>query len=474
MNPSSRRFAIMMFRWPLVALTLVSFALPGLAQTVQPRPDLKVLRFDPQAEVNISLARILENLNHSQISRGAVIASPSQRDPDYFFHWVRDAGLTMGALIDFAHRHPRVPQAIQQWSLHERTLQNISSQAPGGLGEPKFHVDGRIFSGPWGRPQNDGPAIRAWATLKAFGVADEFVLTDLEYLRREWMNADFDLWEEVRGHHFFTRYAQMTAFRSASIALMRQQRRDLAQAYAHEAARIESTLPSFIDTRRQTVTPTLPGSQGVQKHAGVDVSVILAMIYFGPTSKWSVSQSYVLATAHRLEQVFTEIYPINKHFADMAPAIGRYPEDVYDGNGFSGGHPWYLATFGMAEFYCQLVEDLARRGSLMLDPVNLPFFQAVAPDLTQGAYTSLHSSQTHFWDLLSALQTKAESFISRALFHGGTDRHFAEQFDRHNGYRRGARDLTWSYASHLRAIQRCQGTQLGLDRVRRQHSPGSR
>ena len=122
----------MMFRWPLVALTLVSFALPGLAQTVQPRPDLKILRFDPQAEVNISLARILENLNHSQISRGAVIASPSQRDPDYFFHWVRDAGLTMGALIDFAHRHPRVPQAIQQWSLHERALQNISSQAPGG------------------------------------------------------------------------------------------------------------------------------------------------------------------------------------------------------------------------------------------------------------------------------------------------------------------------------------------------------
>src|SRR5688500_16671266 len=29
------------------------------------------------------------------------------------------------------------------------------------LGEPKFQADGSAFNDPWGRPQNDGPAIRA-------------------------------------------------------------------------------------------------------------------------------------------------------------------------------------------------------------------------------------------------------------------------------------------------------------------------
>jgi glucoamylase len=30
-----------------------------------------------------------------------------------------------------------------------------------GLGEPKFNVDMSSFTGSWGRPQRDGPALRA-------------------------------------------------------------------------------------------------------------------------------------------------------------------------------------------------------------------------------------------------------------------------------------------------------------------------
>lgn len=464
---STKAFPVLLACWAAL------FHTPAASAQTRSPEKAATVRFDPQAEVQISLTRIIQNLNHDQIARGIVIASPSRRDPDYFFHWVRDAALTMGTLLDFAPRQPQLAPAIQAWSKMERSLQAISRGSVGGLGEPKFHVDGQLFSGPWGRPQNDGPAIRAWATLRAFGQFDDFVQNDLEYLRREWMNTDFDLWEEVRGHHFFTRYAQMAAFRTAATTLIRQQRRDLAQSYAAEAARIEASLSTFVDGQRQLVTPTLPGSQGVQKHAGVDISVILGLIYFGPSNHWSVSQSYVLNTAHRLEQVFTQLYPINRQYPDMAPAIGRYPEDVYDGNGFSGGHPWYLATFGMAEFYCQLVEDYARRGSILFDPINLAFFQSLSSGVSVSAFQNLNSSQPQFWDLLAALQSKAHSFISRALFHGGADRHFAEQFDRHSGFRRGARDLTWSYAAHLRAMQRCQGTQLGLERLR-QSSPTAR
>lgn len=34
-----------------------------------------------------------------------------------------------------------------------------------GLGEPKFMVDGSRFNGAWGRPQRDGPALRAIALM---------------------------------------------------------------------------------------------------------------------------------------------------------------------------------------------------------------------------------------------------------------------------------------------------------------------
>jgi glucoamylase len=34
-----------------------------------------------------------------------------------------------------------------------------------GLGEPKYLVDGSRFNQPWGRPQRDGPALRATALM---------------------------------------------------------------------------------------------------------------------------------------------------------------------------------------------------------------------------------------------------------------------------------------------------------------------
>lgn len=50
-----------------------------------------------------------------------------------------------------------------------QTVSNPSGDlASGGLGEPKFHVDEIAFTGSWGRPQRDGPALRATALI-AFG-----------------------------------------------------------------------------------------------------------------------------------------------------------------------------------------------------------------------------------------------------------------------------------------------------------------
>lgn len=51
-----------------------------------------------------------------------------------------------------------------------QTVSNPSGDLSGGsgLGEPKFNVDETAFTDSWGRPQRDGPALRATA-LVSFG-----------------------------------------------------------------------------------------------------------------------------------------------------------------------------------------------------------------------------------------------------------------------------------------------------------------
>ncbi|MBX3041003.1 MAG: glycoside hydrolase family 15 protein [Bdellovibrionaceae bacterium] len=454
-----------MQKWSILSGGLVAILTCGAvvanAQSMSRRAPLTQPQL--QQEAAISMRLLLNNLQAPGIAPGAVIASPSQRDPDYFYHWVRDAGLVMGTVLDLAPLNRNAPRLLGNWMTFENHLREQSVAGP-GLGEPKFHVNGEVFRGPWGRPQNDGPAIRAWTMLRVTGRLDEGIKKDLDYLQREWMNPDFDLWEEVKGTHFFTRYAQMAAFRQAAIAT--RQNAGLSREYAAMAQKIENTLGLFVDPRTKLVTPTLPGSQGVQKHSGLDISVILAIAYFGPTPNWSVSNPYVLNTLHRMEEAFSNIYVVNKNYTDMAPGLGRYPEDVYDGNGFGGGNPWYLATFGAAEFYCNLIDDLGRAGAIRFEPLNVPFYEtALGASITP--FTQVGRDQEQYWQIMQGLQSRAMSFIQRALFHAGPDRRYAEQFDRVTGFRRGAKDLTWSYAASLRAFQRCQGTLQALESRRK-------
>lgn len=68
-----------------------------------------------------------------------------------------------------------------------------------GLGEPKYNVDGTRFNGAWGRPQRDGPALRAIALItyanwlvehgqaaKAKDVVWPVISNDLSYVGQYW------------------------------------------------------------------------------------------------------------------------------------------------------------------------------------------------------------------------------------------------------------------------------------------------
>lgn len=50
-----------------------------------------------------------------------------------------------------------------------QTIQTPSGGlSTGGLAEPKYNLDETAFTGSWGRPQRDGPALRATALI-AYG-----------------------------------------------------------------------------------------------------------------------------------------------------------------------------------------------------------------------------------------------------------------------------------------------------------------
>lgn len=402
-----------------LSILIFSFTTQGFAKT-------------PQQQADYALNYLLENLSHPQVLAGAVIASPSQKNPNYFYHWVRDAALTMKVFVKLLPSKSRVQtneaqRILTQWLEFEKHTQTLNNPT-GHLGEPRFNVDGTADFSPWGRPQNDGPALRAvtmisWAlTLLKMDQID-FVLNnlycqsgdcpinkDLQHVIEHWKEPSVDLWEEVKGDHFFTRVAQ---YKALQLGIELTQRLGDVAMYgrlSQTKPSLQSALQSHWDASRGLIRPTLHQVDGwTHKTSNLDVAVILAALVAGVEEKaWGPLSNQVLATAEKLSGAFLNLYPLNKNTTFPAIAIGRYPEDVYDGNGFSGGHPWFIATNAFAELYC------------------------------------LHGEKN-----------LGREYLKRSVLHSANDGHMSEQFASTNGYMHGARDLTWSYASYLTAYFAC-------------------
>lgn len=406
---------------------------------------------DLEKQAQRSFQFIHRNLRENGIVRGAVIASPSKHSPNYFYHWVRDAGLTMRELIAvYANTKDLrtkglVKELILDWVIFEESNQRVAT-FNSNLGEPIFTVLGEIYPHPWGRPQTDGPAIRALAMIEWLEAlvaeggnesiierlyqpelpANSPIKKDLEYIAHNWQLPSFDLWEEVRGNHFFTRMAQRAALIKGSALAFALGDNEASKFYKLQSQLIETELLKHIDGEREFIRPTLSQTDGwTHKTSELDVSVILGSLYFSLEDNFFTPDSkYVLMTAQKLENQFKNIYSINKTLF-LGTAIGRYPEDVYDGTGFGGGNPWFLATNAFAELHCRAARFVGR-----------------------GSVNE---------------RDRAHSFLRRALYHSDRNGHMSEQISRHNGYMMGARDLTWSYSSFVRALRYCEGPQiLGL------------
>lgn len=400
-----------------------------------------------ERELPLSLHRIFKNVSPSDARPGAVVAAQTRYNPNYYYHWVRDAALTMEALISHynlnsaQHRQAAKEQAVIRQKLIEyfefsHHIQNVHSIE--GLGEPKFHVDGSAYNEPWGRPQNDGPALRALSLIHFAKILineghidlvrarfynpklanGSVIKRDLEFVSHQWRHSSFDLWEEVRGDHFYTRMVQRRALLEGAELASTLGDAGAAQWYAKQGREIERDLHHFWSQQHGHYLTTRHRTGGLDyKHSQLDVAFVLGLLHGSLDDGFlGFSDPKVLETFHQIAQSFARIYPINHNSTNMGLAIGRYPEDMYGGSHFNHGNPWVLCTLAFAEAYYRAAFEAELRNDI---------------------------NRAHEW------RQKGDSYIRRVQFHTGSDGSLNEQFDRHNGYMTSVEDLTWNYAAIL-------------------------
>ncbi|KDQ16681.1 carbohydrate-binding module family 20 protein [Botryobasidium botryosum FD-172 SS1] len=434
-------------------------------------------------ESPIAKAGILANIGPSGAKcqgakSGVVIAGPSTGNPvDYAFTWTRDSALVYKVLIDqyIQGRDNSLLTGITNWVASGLRLQQVSNPSgtvsSGGLGEPKFNRDETPFTGGWGRPQRDGPALRAITTTAFANYLSKqgntsyvtntlwpFIRLDLDYVRDSWNLTGFDLWEEVNASSFFTTAVQHRALREGAKLAAAQGDAARSTAYTTQAGNVLCFLQSYWSSSQKYIISNINGGGG---RSGLDANSILTSIHtfdpaagceaatFQPCSDVALANHFAVVNSFR-----GSLYPINSGIpAGSAVAIGRYKEDSY-----FGGNPWYLTTLATAEQLYDALYQWKKIGSITVTATSLQFFQQFSPSVAVGTYASTSSTYT---TLTGAIKTYADGFVAIVQKYIGAGGALAEQFTRANGTPASAPDLTWSYAAALTAFDARAGVVPG-------------
>jgi glucoamylase len=387
-----------------------------------------------------------------------------------FSTWTRDSALTFKALIErFIDGDEGLGPDINRYISAQAYIQGIPSLSgnpeSGGLGEPRYNIDRTAFMSGWGRPQRDGPALRATALilyanwLVDHGVRIEalqnvwpVISKDLQYTAHYWNQTGFDLWEETTGSSFFTLSANHRALVEGMALATR-----LGQS-CNECSDAAPKVLCFLQTFwKGTYIESNINTQESFHRTGKDANSILSSIHtFDPNSgcidaTFQPCSARALANHKAVVDSFRSVYSINNGIPQgNAVAVGRYSEDAY-----YNGNPWYLITSAAAEQLYDAMHQWKLQGEITITDVSLPFFQDLAPSITTGTYN--FGSPTYS-TITDAVRSYADGFIEIVKKYTPSNGELAEQFDRNNGLPLSAGDLTWSYAAFLTATSRRAGT----------------
>ena len=301
------------------------------------------------------LQRITENTN-TMSNVGIIIASPSE-DPPYKYHWVRDSALVMRTFIDMYKKtkDPLYFQYIMNYLENESKIQDLDTLT--GLGEPKYNINGTPFNGPWGRPQNDGPALRG---IMLYKIIDLFqykyetiinnmilpiLLKDLEYIVNNYNKVSYDLWEESKGWHFYTRMVQLKFLKDSlkheKLFLKKMEFKKVEEAYE----KLSSSLKHHVCSDHIISSFNESGSI-IKYHDAANLLAYCHIDYDKDILKIAPLE-LINETCDKLIESFR-----NKYNNDELNLIGRYPDDKY-----YNGHVWIICSLALGQIYIELYKN---------------------------------------------------------------------------------------------------------------------
>lgn len=416
------------------------------------------IRLDNQIQTMLehSLPRMACNL--SVDAPGSVIAAPENRDPDYYYHWIRDSGIivrSLNRLIPFVKNSPSEPiihRFISDFARFSEKLQ--LTESPHGAGETRFRPDGSVDVSEWPRPQFDGLALRALALLDYLMQNKEVVsLEDTRRMRRvirrdldnivKFRNeSGFDLWEYANGFHFFTRMTQLRALTTGqkvfgveapkSWALAAKDLHHQLQSHWHPETGTISWAGAVTDSHGQPISI---------RFEDYDTSVALAVIHAAPAGDFDDLDERVWSSLWKQESYFLKNFPLNKD-KKFGPAIGRDPYDDY-----YGGNAFFFLTAAYAEHRFRAAMQLQQVPEIRVTAFRQPTLEHLLRRPLE-----IDSSVPDLDELARAFANEGDAFLKTMLDVIPSDGMMAEQMSKVDGSPRSAKDLTWSYAALLTAI----------------------
>jgi len=404
--------------------------------------------------------------------RGSIVASPVlaayDPDPDYFFHWYRDSAVVLDALrlawrdgeigeaalghfadfIDFSTAlagldggglltpqwRARVTPHFKQYLRTDQELAAVHGDAVAA--ETRVNPDGTLDVLSWPRPQHDGPALRALAVLAWLEAAPHspavrdaaaaLARADLEFAYAHALRPCFDMWEEERGLHYYVLRVSAAALTSGADWIAGRDPQAARRFRAEGQAILQRLEGYWLPQAGMFRSRVLESGSPSMKE--LDIAVVLAALHAEPIGAapagarrpgaldapaaplaHSVHDPRIHATLRRLEAHFETEYPINHgRPAGRGPALGRYPNDTY----YSGG-AYFFSTLGAAELCYRAAGGADDDGSFL---------------------------------------ARGDAYLETVRAWVPASGEMAEQFDRHTGEPRSARELAWSYAALLSCL----------------------
>ncbi len=421
---------------------------------------------------------------------GAIIASPAMPDnkfsQSYFFHWVRDGAIIMLSICNLYEdcTDPERKADYKEIILNYLDfVEKIQSQPQlngfNVLGEPKFNIDGTLWTGAWGRPQSGGAACQALVLAKILSIfikeedskdiikkiynhdSSSLLKANLEYCAKVWSNTSFSMWEELDGNHFSVSFLQHLALLVGSLVAIRLLDPKASFYYREMASHINNVIKQHWNEDLGYYFETLNKENFLG--GGIDSSILIGLssAQSCPTidKEYLLTSERPLSTIFYIRNAFENLYKINvdrKMQGKKGVLIGRYVQDIYDGNQSLYGNPWFICSAILASSYYQIAEQLLSGKEIKVSFLVKQFLlQTTTADFSIDETINKHHRS--FSSLINSLLEEGDAILDLLKEHSvtypdGSTMHMSEQIDRSSGMQVSARDLSWSYAAVLHAI----------------------